>query len=105
MMGTALGLVWSASTERIKEKTALWLFALQLFLNFWWSIIFFRFHSPGWAFVEIIILLVSIIATYAEFKRINKLAGWLLVPYILWVCFATFLNAALWQMNTATPAT
>jgi benzodiazapine receptor len=99
MMGIALALVWQAYTEIIKEKTALYLFAIQLFLNFCWSIIFFRFHAPGWAFVEMILLIVSILATISEFARINKTAAWLLVPYIAWVCFAAILNATIWQMN------
>ena len=99
LMGIALGLIWKADTEVVKEKTALYLFAIQLFLNFWWSIIFFRFHAPGWAFVEIVIMLVAILATMMEFGRINKTAAWLMVPYAAWVCFATILNATLWHMN------
>jgi translocator protein len=99
LMGIALGLVWKADTTLIKEKTGLYLFAIQLFLNFWWSIIFFGFHSPGWAFVEIILLITAILATMSEFGRINKTAAWLLVPYISWVCFAAVLNATLWHMN------
>lgn len=99
LMGIALGLVWIAHTERLKEKTALFLFALQLFLNFWWSIIFFGFHAPGWAFLEICVLIVMIMATLSEFSRIHKTAGRLLIPYLLWVCFAAMLNAAIWQMN------
>lgn len=99
MMGIALGLVWNAHTEIVKEKTALCLFAIQLFLNFWWSIIFFRFHLPGWAFVELIVLIVFVLATLSEFKRINKTAGWLLIPYVCWICFAAILNAAIWYLN------
>jgi tryptophan-rich sensory protein len=98
-MGIAAGLVWNTTTELIKEKTALYLFAVQLFLNFWWSIIFFRFHLPGWAFIEIILLIVSVLATIAEFRRINKMATLLMVPYLCWICFAAILNAAIWQLN------
>jgi tryptophan-rich sensory protein len=99
MMGIALALVWQAHTEIIKEKTALYLFGVQLFFNFWWSIIFFRFHTPGWAFIEMILLIVCILSTILEFIRINKTAAWLLVPYFAWVCFAAILNATIWLMN------
>jgi translocator protein len=99
LMGISLALIWKADTERVKEKTAFFLFAIQLFLNFWWSVIFFRFQAPGWAFVDIILMIVFILATMLEFGRIHKTAAWLMVPYISWVCFATVLNATLWQMN------
>jgi tryptophan-rich sensory protein len=99
MMGIAAGLVWHTRTERIKEKTALYLFAVQLFLNFWWSLIFFRFHLAGWAFVEIILLIVAVLATISEFRRINKIAAGLMIPYLCWISFAAILNAAIWQLN------
>ena len=55
LMGTALWLVWKSDAPEPEKKNAEWMFACQLFLNFWWSILFFRFHSPGLAFAEIIL--------------------------------------------------
>jgi tryptophan-rich sensory protein len=75
------------------------LFALQLVLNVAWSWIFFGLHQPGWAFVEIIMLWLAIVATTAAFFRCSKIAGWLLVPYLVWVSFASALNFTIWRMN------
>jgi len=99
MMGIAAYLVWSRGLERKEVKIALGVFGVQLVLNAIWSIIFFGIQSPGWAFVEIVFLWVAIVATIAVFARISKPAAWLLVPYILWVSFAGFLNYTIWDLN------
>ena len=99
MMGISLWLVWKSETVASVKKPALQLFAAQLFLNFCWSIIFFKFHSPAWALVEIIAMLFLIVLTTKQFSKISKQAAWLLVPYIAWVSFASVLNFSIWTLN------
>lgn len=80
-------------------KTELSWFAVQLLLNGLWSQLFFNAQNPGLAFVEILFLLSAIIATTIYFYREDRLAGYLMVPYILWVAFATVLNGTIWMIN------
>jgi len=80
-------------------KTELSWFAVQLLLNGLWSQLFFNAQNPGLAFVEILFLLSAIIATTIYFYREDRIAGYLMVPYILWVAFATVLNGTIWMMN------
>jgi len=75
------------------------LFGVQLALNVSWSWIFFGMHQPGWAFAEIVMLWLAIVATTIAFFRCSKLAGWLLVPYLAWVSFAAVLNFTIWRLN------
>ena len=97
MMGIAVGIVW-AGNHPTKNK-ALGLFVVQLVLNFFWSLIFFRWQSPVWAFVEIIMMWIAILLTILAFNKINKTTAYLMIPYLLWVSFASFLNFTIWQLN------
>ncbi len=99
MMGIAAFLVWKKGLNHKDVKIALSIFIVQLILNTFWSIIFFGLKSPGVAFVEIIFLWIAILATIITFAKISKPASWLLVPYILWVTFAGFLNYSIWILN------
>lgn len=99
LMGIAAFLIWKGGLERRKVKIALAIFLGQLVLNTLWSIIFFGLHSPGGALVEIIFLWLAIFITIIIFAKISKLAAWLLVPYILWVSFAMYLNFAIYRLN------
>ncbi len=104
LMGIAAFLVWSSYAEASEDKkkgikVALILFSTQLVLNTLWSIIFFGLHSPGGALVEIMFLWLAILATIVVFYKISRPAAWLLVPYILWVSFAGYLNFAIWSLN------
>ena len=99
MMGVALFFVWKANNNTRKQNRALFLFVVQLILNFFWSFIFFKLEEPGWAVVEIIVLWIAILATIFSFASISKLAAWLLVPYISWVSFAAILNFTIWTLN------
>ncbi len=99
LMGIAAFLVWKKGLERKSVKIALSIFVGQLVLNTLWSIIFFGLHSPGGALVEIVFLWLAILATIIAFARVSKPAAWLLLPYILWVSFAIYLNYALWTLN------
>lgn len=98
MMGLAAWLVWKPSGFRA-AYLPLTLFASQLALNIAWSWIFFGMHQIGWAFVEIVTLWVTILATNIAFFRRSKGAGFLLVPYLAWVTFASVLNFTVWRMN------
>jgi len=97
-MGIAVWLVWKKFGFKRAGKE-LGLFITQLVLNGAWSFIFFGLQSPGWALIEIFLLLNMIVITTWFFREKNKLAAWLMVPYILWVGFAMMLNAAIWWMN------
>ncbi|MEX2527206.1 MAG: TspO/MBR family protein [Gemmatimonadota bacterium] len=78
---------------------ALGLFGLQLLLNTIWSWLFFGRQSPGAALVEVVFFLAAIVATTMVFLQVNPVAGWLMVPYIAWVSFATILNLEIWRLN------
>jgi len=99
MMGIALFLVWRRGAAAPGVKAALILFFVQLALNSLWSVLFFGLHQPFWAFVEIVVLWVFILLTLIAFWRISLPAGLLLVPYLLWVTFASALNFSIWRLN------
>lgn len=100
MMGVAAGLVWDRfSFDKGAVKKALVFFIVQLVLNAIWSYLFFGLHNPMLAGLEIILLWLMIYETYFQFAKINKVAGYLLVPYLVWVVFAAVLNASIWWLN------
>lgn len=99
LMGIALFLVWRSDADKNIKQTAIILFAVQLTLNFFWSIIFFKLQQPGWAFAEIIFMWLMILLTILWFGKISPTPAWLLVPYISWVSFAAILNYSIWQLN------
>jgi len=99
LMGIAFYLVWNAKTEKSLKQIAMLFFVLQLVLNFFWSVIFFKAQQPGWAFAEIMVMWVMILLTIIWFGKISSTAAWLMVPYICWVSFATVLNYAIWKLN------
>ena len=101
LMGISLFLIWKSDplVAPKERRRGIMLFFLQLVLNTLWSILFFGLHSPGWALVEMMLLWVTILATIISFVRISKPVAWLLVPYILWVSFAGYLNYSLWILN------
>ena len=100
LMGISRYLVWSRGIKTNDAKIALTLFAAQLVLNVLWSIIFFSLKSPFYAFIEIVILWTAILLTIIWFRKISKTAGYLLVPYILWVSFAAVLNLSIFLLNS-----
>jgi len=99
MMGISLFLVWQKGQEDRKVKTGIYFFAGQLVLNTLWSVVFFGLRSPLLGLMEIIILWISILATILSFIKISRTAAYLLIPYILWVSFAAFLNFWIWRLN------
>jgi benzodiazapine receptor len=98
LMGVAAWLVWKRAGFR-KAGTALTLFVAQLVLNGLWSYLFFGLHRMAAAFVDIVVLWLAILAVAVLFWRRVRAAGVLMVPYLAWVGYASFLNFALWQMN------
>ena len=98
MMGVSAWRVWcKAWGDRARGPLAL--FALQLALNLGWSVTFFGLHAIGAAVVVVVALEAAILGTILLFRRIDGLAAALLVPYALWVAFATLLNVAIWRLN------
>lgn len=106
LMGVSLFLVWKQHSNILENvrmlriwKISIAAFSVQLFLNALWSIIFFGLHNPGLAFLGIVFLWLAILATIVLFYKISKRAAHLLLPYILWVSFAAYLNYAIWALN------
>jgi benzodiazapine receptor len=100
-MAVAAGLVWDKIKEQNETvKTALGFFLIQLTLNVIWSYLFFGLKNPMLALIEIALLLLMIYETYIKFGKINKIAGYLLIPYLVWVAFAAVLNASIWWLNS-----
>jgi benzodiazapine receptor len=98
LMGLAAWLVWRVGGFRA-ARSALTLFIAQLAFNALWSWLFFGWHRGALAFADVLLLWVLIVATAISFWRIRPLAGALLVPYLLWVSFASALNYSMWQLN------
>jgi len=98
LMGIAAWLVWRVADSRA-VRVPIALFLLQLMLNALWSWLFFRWHQGALAFADILLLGVSIVGTIIAFWKIRRLAGALLIPYLLWVIFASALNYSVWQLN------
>ncbi len=99
LMGAASGLIWYHSGQTPRGKNALTLYAVQLTLNFSWSILFFRFQLIGLSVAVILLMTVMVIWTTVAFYRIKPLAGYLMIPYIVWLVFASYLNIGVWILN------
>lgn len=100
LMGVALYLVWQHKDEEGRlQQVALGVFAVQLVLNAGWTLVFFGSQEIFAGLVVIVALLAAIMGTMAAFWRIDRRAAALLVPYLLWVSFATALNFELWRLN------
>ena len=98
LMAIAAWLVWRSGGFRI-NRIALSFFLVQLALNALWSWLFFAWHRGALSFADIVLLWVLIVATLFSFWRVRHLAGTLLIPYLLWVSFASVLNYSVWQLN------
>jgi benzodiazapine receptor len=99
LMGIAVFLVWRTGWHEKQTQMALVLFSVQLILNALWSFLFFGLRSPLAGLIEISILAVVILFTIQSFLKINRTAGILLIPYFLWVAFASGLNLSIWVLN------
>lgn len=98
MMGISLFLVWRQPFNKA-TKSAIIVFGIQLFFNILWSIFFFGLKSPFLAFVDILFLWMAILLTIIKFYKISAIASLLLIPYLLWVSFASILNLAIVVLN------
>ena len=98
LMGIASYIVYEEGRGE-KRREALTFYGLQLAVNFIWPIIFFRFEAYWVAVVVIFVLLVLVVITALKFKEISNVAFWLLVPYIAWLLFATYLNIGVAVLN------
>jgi tryptophan-rich sensory protein len=97
-MAVAAWLVWR-QRKRTPALYPLLLFAMQLSLNVAWSYTFFYLRRPELALADIILLWLAIAATMSAFWHSSRVAGWLLLPYLLWVSFAAVLNYSIWTLN------
>ncbi|MDT0293112.1 TspO/MBR family protein [Mesonia ostreae] len=99
LMGIALGLVWNKGLHHVWVKTALYHFGFLLLLNTAWSIVFFGLKLPLLSLIIVISLFILVLFTMRWFKVVSPLAGYLLIPYILWLAFAAILNYEIWRLN------
>lgn len=98
LMGISFYMILQKASHEIRKK-AVNIFSIQLLLNFCWSFIFFNFQLPGFAFIEIIMMWISILMMIINFYKINKTAALLQIPYLMWVSFASILNGSIWYLN------
>lgn len=102
LMGIAFYLIWAKTVKKEEKKLqdrAIRLFLIQLVFNTLWSIIFFGQQLLFLAFLEIIMLWILILLTILQFKKLNQLSAYLMIPYLLWVSFAGILNLAFALLN------
>jgi benzodiazapine receptor len=98
LMGVSMFQIWKSSKGEPKQKAFI-VFGVQLFLNFWWSILFFSFHSISLSVIDILLVWVLIIYTIVLFRKIDSTAAYLQIPYLFWVTFASVLNISIWLLN------
>ncbi len=92
--------VWSVKEGFFKEDTAAWFFYFsQFFLNLLWTPLFFAFHLLLTAFIEIVLLWVFILINIILFSQISLVGGLILIPYLIWVGFASYLSGSIWYLN------
>lgn len=99
LMGIALYLIWREGLSRKDVKLAILVFTVQLVLNFLWSAVFFSLHSLMGGLILIIALWISILANIIVFYRISRSAGLILIPYLVWVSIASYLNYSVYLLN------
>lgn len=92
-------LAWRAAPSSTMREWIIGLFCLNGFLNILWSGLFFRLRRPDWALIEVAVLWLSIVVLIFVTGRVSRTAAWLLVPYLLWVSFASALNYAVAKLN------
>lgn len=98
LMGIGLFRILSHRPSQLRRQCVV-VFGIQLFLNFWWSFLFFAFHLVGWAFVEIVLIWISVLSMILVWRRLDPVASWMQVPLLLWVTFASVLNGAIFVLN------
>ena len=99
LMGMASYLVLTSGTNNNHIQLSMWLYGLQLFMNFFWSILFFNQGMYLVAFIWLVLLWGLLLITTLQFYKLSKLAGYLMIPYLIWVTFAGYLNLAIYLIN------
>lgn len=99
LMGISSAIIYKNGTDREEVQSALKVYALQLAVNFFWSLIFFNMQAYLFAFIWLILLWVLVIAMIVKFKKISPVAAWLQIPYLLWITFAGYLSLMIYLLN------
>ncbi|MCX7833779.1 MAG: tryptophan-rich sensory protein [Ignavibacteria bacterium] len=99
LMGISLYLIWNEGLQRKNVKFTLYFFIFHLLINGLWSFVFFKWHLIFLAFITLLFLWNMILISFILFYRINKLAAFLLLPYLIWVMYASFLNYFIYKIN------
>ena len=97
LLGISSYIIYESETP--EKNKALRLYFIQLFFNFFWSIIFFSLQAFGFALIWLLLLWVLILCMVRAFWKVDKIAAWLQIPYLLWVTFAAYLNFGVWRLN------
>ena len=99
LMTLSVWMIYCTKTTKSQHRIAYFLFFFQLIANALWSFLFFKLHLPGWALIDLGILILLIVLTSMYFLRIRRIAALLLLPYLVWTMYAFSLNAAIWWLN------
>ena len=99
MMGLAAYRIYMNNKQGKNDYNGYFNYLVQLLINFLWSIIFFNFRLYGIAFIEAVILLILVFITTKKFFKVDKIAGWLMVPYVFWLTYASVLSYFVWVLN------
>lgn len=100
LMGISAAIIWQFREKKPDDvRNSLVIYAVNLVVNFIWSLIFFNMQAYLFAFIWILLLIAVIVAMIVLFRRVSPLAAYLQIPYLLWVCFAAYLNLAIYLLN------
>lgn len=99
LMGVASYRVYMKEEIIKKGSNSIFIYGIQLVLNFLWPIIFFGLRLYGVGFIELIVLFIFIVITFIKFYKVDKIAGIMILPYLLWTIFAGYLNFGIWFLN------
>jgi len=91
--------IWSAWHKNYKDLNLVFIYIIHLFFNTTWSIVFFVFHNILLALINLIVLILFIVILTLKFKEVSRLSYYLMIPYLLWCCYALLLNSTLWYLN------
>ena len=98
LMGVSAARIWMTEDSPMRSR-GLNLFVAQLVVNFFWSLIFFNLQAYGFAFFWLLLLWVLVVWMILTFRKVDSLAAWLQIPYLLWLTFAAYLSAGVWYLN------
>lgn len=98
LMGISAVRIWQAPASKDRSK-GLNLFVIQLVLNFFWTLIFFNAQAYGLAAVWIVVLWIAVLLMILQFWKVDMIAAWLQVPYLIWLTFAAYLTFGVWMLN------